>query len=657
MPTTTQTRSQGPLVDAALAEQRRRAERRRSLGTGQMVALSTDAAAAHGVQPHDRLAHVTAARGNLRDILTLQGTAATVALEELRAAAQPGDRVDGGLVIAVDVDPDGSPRALVSSAAPAGPGTDLPGVSYAPHAVAVLPVGSSAPFDVVAPHTVADLGESCALRGCDSSGGIGPGLCPRDGAVRQREPGTIRAGVASAKVGDRATVLVDFLGGATLWVWRDLLCPAPVIGLPDDPLCDARGVWAPLDLVERCRPGAEPLTQGPASATLAPVDPAAAALQARAARPALSGGRTDSPSAGAPPALSAGDTTMSTTLAPSPALVAAIEAASAPAPVGSIVKIAAAYRDYLPALLKDIEAHYGVCRNISLASDVTAECSDAIPGLYEVIEVRTLRYAKGSVAVLKIQTEDPDGTGDELHVLQGIGIEVKGGALAPAVGAGGALATASRGAKGLVSAATSGAKSVARKTGQIAVAEGKRKAAKAAKEFGGDTVFDVYEGVKGAAAQFMEAFGLERFIPAMHVAADVAATSGAHMLGEALQETSPKLASVLVAVSETIEDKQAQRTAAGVRAALAPAVEAIREGFGQAAGRMLAPALQTLGALPAPADEDDSDEAGDAEEAKPAKKSAARKPKAKAARKPKAAKPAADDVADSDDDAADGEEG
>ena len=657
MPTTTQTRSQGPLVDAALAEQRRRAERRRSLGTGQMVALSTDAAAAHGVQPHDRIAHVTATRGNLRDILTLQGATATVALEEIRAAAQPGDRVDGGLVIAVDVDPDGAPRALVSSAAPAGPGTDLPGVSYAPHAVAVLPVGSSAPFDVVAPHYVADLGEACALRGCDSSGGIGPGLCPRDGAVRQREPGTIRAGVASAKVGDRTAVLVDFLGGATLWVWRDLLCPAPVIGLPDDPLCDARGVWAPLDLAERCRPGAEPLTQPPASATLTPVDPAAAALQARAARPALSGGRTDSSSAGAPPALPEGSSDMSTaTLAPSPALVAAIEAAASPAPVDSVIKISPAYRDHVPALLKELEVHYGACRSVSLASEVAAECADAIPGLYEVVEVRSLRYAKGAVTVLKIQTEDPDGTGDEFHVIQGIGIEVKGGAIVPAAGASGALATASRGAKGLVSAATSGAKSVAKRTGQIAVAEGKRKALKAAKELGGDTVLDVYEGVKGDVGKFMEAFGLERFIPAMHVAADVAATSGARMLGEALQETSPKLATALVAVSETIEDKQAQRTAGAVRAALAPAVEAIREGFGQAAGRMLAPALQTIGALPAAPDEDDDGEAEDAEEVKPAKK-AARKPKAKTARKPKAAKPSTDDAADSDDDTADGEEG
>ena len=111
-----------------------------------------------------------------------------------------------------------------------------------------------------------------------------------------------------------------------------------------------------------------------------------------------------------------------------------------------------------------------------------------------------------------------------------------------------------------------------------------------------------------------------------------------------------------MAVSETIEDKQAQRTAGAVRAALAPAVEAIREGFGQAAGRMLAPALQTIGALPAAPDEDDDGEAEDAEEVKPAKK-AARKPKAKTARKPKAAKPSTDDAADSDDDTADGEEG
>lgn len=664
MPATTlPTYSQAPLLQAAAAERARRAARRDRVDVGQMVLLSSDAARRVGVEPHDRFAHVAAGVAVDRRVVTLHGKTVEVKRADYVVSAQPGDRLaEGGLVIAVDPGgADRDPALLVAGSAQAEAGCDLPSVSYKEpgSSLAARPLVT---FSPVRPATESDLGESCALRGCDASGEVGPSLAAVAAAeaVGPLEPGVVRAGVTPAKIGGREAVLVDFLGGLSAWVWRDLLAPSVAVGVEGDPLCDARGRLAGADLVERCRPGAAPLTQPAEPATLSPVNPAAVALQARAARPALPGGRIDSTvTAGAAPALPEGTITMSLSAAAQTCLSADPSHYSE----GGVVRIGRTYQADLPGVLGEFKAHLGACRNVSLASDVSSEAADAIPGLYEVVEVRTLRYERGSAVVLRVQSDDPDGGGDELHVLAGL-VEVKGGALAPAAATGGGvLATASKGAKGLVAAATSGAKTVARKTGQVAVAEGKRKALKAAKELGGDTVLDVHEGVKTVTSKLLSAFGLDKFIPAANIAADLAATSGARMLGEALQETSPKLATALVTIGETIEDKQAQRTAGAVRAALAPAVDAIKEGFGQAAGRMLAPALQSIGALPAPADdggeepEDDEDAAEETPPAKPAKKTAkkAGKKPAKKSKPAPAPEPAEDDT-ETDADAADGEE-
>jgi hypothetical protein len=165
-------------------------------------------------------------------------------------------------------------------------------------------------------------------------------------------------------------------------------------------------------------------------------------------------------------------------------------------------------------------------------------------------------------------------------------------------------------------------------------AEGKRKALLAAEELGGDTVLEVHNTIKDGVGGLLRMFGLERFEGAAKLGIDLAATSGARMLGEAIAESNPGVAGTLQTVSTIIERKQAQRTAADVRAAIAPLTGAVRASFGEAVGRALAPALNTVGALPAPAEEPAA-EPEVVEVAPKARKSGSAKPRAAGGRKAK----------------------
>lgn len=648
------TYSQAPLLDAAARERDRRAARRASLSAGQLVLVSAGAAQRLGLDPGDRLAHVLSCSGATRKIRTTHGAKEVEAqLGDLSPSAQPGDTLrSGDLVLYLDAGTaDADPRVYAATARATD--GDYPGgglVATTEQPAATLP---AAAWDR-AESRVVDLGETCAIRGVDAAGTVGPGLAAADAAraVRPLEPGALRGGVASAKVGGRESVAVDFIGGATLWVWRDLLRPSFVLGVdPEDPLSDARGEWAGAALLAATRPDATPTTLAhKVSPDAHPPAAAAAALSARASRAAaLPSAPTPAlPEGTAMPALSA-------------AATAALSARTSDYQPGAIVRVPAGYDDRLAGVMSEFKG-LGGCRQTSLASDILAEVSDLMPGLYEVIEVRELKYKDGTAAVLVLRSEDGEGAdSDELHCLAGL-VELRGGALVPSAG-GGALATAKRGAKGLAAAAVDAGKRGASTLGRVAAAEGRRKMGKAAKELGGDTVLGAHNAVKEGIAGLLGAFGLEKFAPAAKLGIDLAATSGARMLGEALQESSPGVARVLLTTSEIIEDKQAQATAQAARAAIAPLTGALRSSFGEAVGRALAPALNTIGALPAPSEdpeEGDEDEVEEVEAPKPARgrKAAAAKPAAKAApraRKPKAAAttPAPAELEDADDEGSD----
>jgi len=593
------TYTQTPLIEAAARERARRAARRASLSPGQLVLLTAAAAARLSAAPGERLAFVEGGSGATRRVETMyECKIGDVSASDLAACAQPGDVLSSGAqVIFFDGGSvEAEPRVFaVGTSAADG---DMPiGAFHSPTSAPSSTWTPASKWDTTAP-SVVDLGsETCAIRGVGPDGTVGPGLLARDAsaAVRPLEPGVVRRSVRSAKVDGREAALVDFLGGATLWVWRDLLRPSYTLGLPGSQLCDARGDYLSDSAIDALRPDKPAPTPAAPAPVAAPGQ--AAALSSRAARAAALPSTTSAPSA---PALPEGTTAMTST----PALSAPAQTCLAARPSdfspGAIVRVGESYDELLPSIMEEFKSQLGGCRQTSLAADLLAEADEVMPGLYEVVEVRELRFRDGKVPVLLLQKDEGGGDSDELHVLAGL-VELRGGALVAA--GGGALVEASKGGRGLVAAAADGAKGLARWGSQIAIAEGKRRTAMAAEELGGDTVLEIHNTVKDGLGGLLSAFGLEKFVPAVKLGVDLAATSGARMLGEALQESNPTVAGTLKTMSTFIERKQAQRTAESVRAAIAPLTGAVRASFGEAVGRALAPALNTVGALPAPAEE------------------------------------------------------
>ena len=620
--------TQTPLIEAAARERARRAARRASLSPGQLVLLTAAAAARLGVAPGECLAFVEGGSGATRRVETTHDhKIGDVSAGDLAACAQPGDVLSSGAqVIFFDGGSvEAEPRVFaVGMTAADG---DMPiGAFHSPTAAPSSTWTPASKWDTIAP-SVVDLGsETCAIRGVGADGTVGPGLLARDAAaaVRPLEPGVVRRSVRSAKVDGREAALVDFLGGATLWVWRDLLRPSYTLGLPGSQLCDARGDYISDSAIDALRP--DKPAPAPAAPTAAPGQ--AAALSSRAARAAALPSTTSAPSA---PALPEGTTAMTSTPVLSAPAQICLAVRSADFQPGAIVRVGDSYDEALPSIMEEFKSQLGGCRQTSLAADLLAEADEVMPGLYEVVEVRELRFRDGKVPVLLLQKDEGGGDSDELHVLAGL-VELRGGALVAA--GGGALVEASKGGRGLVAAAADGAKGLARRGGQIAMAEGKRKALLAAEELGGDTVLEVHNTIKDGVGGLLRMFGLERFEGAAKLGIDLAATSGARMLGEAIAESNPGVAGTLRTVSTIIERKQAQRTAADVRAAIAPLTGAVRSSFGEAVGRALAPALHTAGALPAPAEEPAA-EPEVVEVAPKARKSGSAKPRAASGRKAK----------------------
>lgn len=626
------TYTQTPLIEAAARERARRAARRASLSPGQLVLLTAAAAARLGAAPGERLAFVEGGSGATRRVETThERKIGDVSASDLAACAQPGDVLSSGAqVIFFDGGSvEAEPRVFaVGMTAADG---DMPiGAFHSPTAAPSSTWTPASKWDTIAP-SVVDLGsETCAIRGVGADGTVGPGLLARDAAaaVRPLEPGVVRRSVRSAKVDGREAALVDFLGGATLWVWRDLLRPSYTLGLPGSQLCDARGDYISDSAIDALRPD----KPAPTPAAPAPITASgqAAALSSRAARAAALPSTTSAPSA---PALPEGTTAMTSTPALSAPAQICLAVRSADFQPGAIVRVGDSYDEALPSIMEDFKRELGGCRQISLAGDLLAEADEVMPGLYQVVEVRELRYKNGTAAVLVLHKDEGGDDSDELHVLAGLVELVAGGGALVAAG-GGALVEASKGGRGLVAAAADGAKGLARRGGQIAMAEGKRKALLAAEELGGDTVLEVHNTIKDGVGGLLRMFGLERFEGAAKLGIDLAATSGARMLGEAIAESNPGVAGTLQTVSTIIERKQAQRTAADVRAAIAPLTGAVRSSFGEAVGRALAPALNTVGALPAPAEEPAA-EPEVVEVAPKARKSGSAKPRAAGGRKAK----------------------
>lgn len=624
------TYTQTPLIEAAARERARRAARRASLLPGQLVLLTAAAASRLGAAPGERLAFVEGGSGATRRVETTHDhKIGDVSAGDLAACAQPGDVLSSGAqVIFFDGGSvEAEPRVFaVGMTAADG---DMPiGAFHSPTAAPSSTWTPASKWDTIAP-SVVDLGsETCAIRGVGADGTVGPGLLARDAAaaVRPLEPGVVRRSVRSAKVDGREAALVDFLGGATLWVWRDLLRPSYTLGLPGSQLCDARGDYISDSAIDALRPDKPAPTPAAPAPVAAPGQ--AAALSSRAARAAALPSTTSAPSA---PALPEGTTAMTSTPALSAPAQICLAVRSADFQPGAIVRVGDSYDEALPSIMEEFKSQLGGCRQTSLAADLLAEADEVMPGLYEVVEVRELRFRDGKVPVLLLQKDEGGGDSDELHVLAGL-VELRGGALVAA--GGGALVEASKGGRGLVAAAADGAKGLARRGGQIAMAEGKRKALLAAEELGGDTVLEVHNTIKDGVGGLLRMFGLERFEGAAKLGIDLAATSGVRMLGEAIAESNPGVAGTLRTVSTIIERKQAQRTAADVRAAIAPLTGAVRSSFGEAVGRALAPALHTAGALPAPAEEPAA-EPEVVEVAPKARKSGSAKPRAAGGRKAK----------------------
>lgn len=616
------TLGQQDLIALALAEKLRRRQARSTLGVGAWAAVVDPALAD---QIGEDIVRVTEIRGSSRTVAAFfNGSSTIVPSDKLKPTLASGDVMAkaGHKYVVLDLYPrrTGHDHELAWGMSPQwgihGAGNDEP------HVVELDVRDVAAEVEVDSHVSVVSAREFAAHAAYVVRGAvghlsspesrlpptIGPDLSVPDFShvASCAEPCRVRKDAAGRIIDDhvagRRAILCDFLGGATLWIWAEVLVQCPhTVQWNDSPSAgrhpETAKILAPS---EHVLPDA--VKTPPTDAPTLPASTAAAALPASlvtdpAPTSALGAGLYT------PPPLELDMNTNAKiihNLTSSPKLAR-----------GTIVIIDEGYRGRAEEAISALRTRFF---EIDLESTDALEdietihndIGEALPGAYEVRRSDDVELPDGSTFA-KVTCVSAGGSSHDRHDFFAALVRVAaGGALALPASTDGAVA---RVAKSVGGKALDVAKDAFVGVKDMAVDEGKRKALAFAQVASQDTLVAGHEAVRrtvlAAGAGFMGADNPQAAATnaALAQGFDMLSIGAGKLLARALAKHAPGTAQVIDAATESLQQGIDRKQAHGVLDQVMPVVGGGLKALAQAAVTRMMPALPAAPAvaLPAPA--------------------------------------------------------
>ncbi len=614
------TLGQQDLIALALAEKLRRRQARSTLGVGAWAAVVDPALAD---QIGEDIVRVTEIRGTSRTVAAFfNGSSTIVPSDKLRPTLASGDVMAraGHKYVVLDLYPrrTGRDHELAWGMSPRwgiyGAGNDEPHVVE----LDVRDVAAEAEVDshasVVSAHEFADHA-AYVVRGAvghspesQRQPSIGPDLSVPDFShvASCAEPCRVRKDAAGCIIDDhvagRRAILCDFLGGATLWIWAEVLVQCPhTVQWNDSPSAgrhpETAKILAPS---EHVLPDA--VKTPPADAPTLPASTAAAALPASlvtdpAPTSALGAGLYT------PPPLELDMNTNAKiihNITSSPKLAR-----------GTIVIVDEGYRERVEEAVGALRTRFSETdlESTDALEDIETihnETGDAILGAYEVRRSDDVELPDGSTFA-KVTCVSAGGSSHDRHDFFAALVRVAaGGALALPASTDGAVA---RVAKSVGGKALDVAKDAFVGVKDMAVDEGKRKALAFAQVASQDRLVAGHEAVRrtvlAAGAGFMGADNPQAAATnaALAQGFDMLSIGAGKLLARTLAKHAPGTAQVIDAATESLQQGIDRKQAHGVLDQVMPVVGGGLKALAQAAVTRMMPALPAAPAvaLPAPA--------------------------------------------------------
>ena len=614
------TLGQQDLIALALAEKLRRRQARSMLGVGAWAAVVDPALAD---QIGEDVVRVTEIRGSSRTVAAFfNGSSTIVPSDKLKPTLASGDVMAkaGHKYVVLDLYPrrTGHDHELAWGMSPRwgihGAGNDEPHVVE----LDVRDVAAEAEVDshasVVSAREFTDHAAH-VVRGAVGyppesrlPPTIGPDLSVPDFShvASCAEPCRVRKDAAGRIIDDhvagRRAILCDFLGGATLWIWAEVLVQCPhTVQWDDSPSAgrhpETAKILAPS---ERALPDA--VKTPPADAPALPASTAAAALPASlvtdpAPTSALGAGLYT------PPPLEIDMNTNAKiihNLTSSPKLAR-----------GTIVIIDEGYRGRAEEAISALRTRFSETdlESTDALEDIETihnDIGEALPGAYEVRRSDDVELPDGSTFA-KVTCVSAGGSSHDRHDFIAALVRVAaGGALALPASTDGAVA---RVAKSVGGKALDVAKDAFVGVKDMAVDEGKRKALAFAQVASQDTLVAGHEAVRrtvlAAGAGFMGADNPQAAATnaALAQGFDMLSIGAGKLLARALAKHAPGTAQVIDAATASLQQGIDRKQAHGVLDQVMPVVGGGLKALAQAAVTRMMPALPAapVVALPAPA--------------------------------------------------------
>lgn len=616
------TLGQQDLIALALAEKLRRRQARATLGVGAWAAVVDPTLAD---QIGEDIVRVTEIRGSSRTVAAFfNGSSTIVPSDKLRPTLASGDVMAkaGHKYVVLDLYPrrTGRDHELAWGMSPQwgihGAGNDEP------HVVELDVRDVAAEVEVDSHASVVSAREFAAHAAYVVRGAvghlsspesrlpptIGPDLSVPDFShvASCAEPCRVRKDAAGRIIDDhvagRRAILCDFLGGATLWIWAEVLVQCPhTVQWNDSPSAgrhpETAKILAPS---EHVLPDA--VKTPPTDAPTLPASTAAAALPASlvtdpAPTSALGAGLYT------PPPLEIDMNTNAKiihNLTSSPKLAR-----------GTIVIIDEGYRGRAEEAISALRTRFSETdlESTDALEDIETihnDIGEALPGAYEVRRSDDVELPDGSTFA-KVTCVSAGGSSHDRHDFFAALVRVAaGGALALPASTDGAVA---RVAKSVGGKALDVAKDAFVGVKDMAVDEGKRKALAFAQVASQDTLVAGHEAVRrtvlAAGAGFMGADNPQAAATnaALAQGFDMLSIGAGKLLARALAKHAPGTAQVIDAATESLQQGIDRKQAHGVLDQVMPVVGGGLKALAQAAVTRMMPALPAAPAvaLPAPA--------------------------------------------------------
>jgi hypothetical protein len=616
------TLGQQDLIALALAEKLRRRQARSTLGVGAWAAVVDPALAD---QIGEDIVRVTEIRGSSRTVAAFfNGSSTIVPSDKLKPTLASGDVMAkaGHKYVVLDLYPrrTGHDHELAWGMSPQwgihGAGNDEPHVVELDVRDVAAEVEADSHTSVVSAREFTDHA-AYVVRGAVGHSPspesrlpptIGPDLSVPDFShvASCAEPCRVRKDAAGRIIDDhvagRRAILCDFLGGATLWIWAEVLVQCPhTVQWNDSPSAgrhpETAKILAPSEHVLPDAVKTPP--------TDAPTLPASTATAALPASPVTDPAPTSALGAGlyTPPPLELDMNTNAKiihNITSSPRLAR-----------GTIVIVDEGYRERVEEAVGALRTRFSETdlESTDALEDIETihnETGDAILGAYEVRRSDDVELPDGSTFA-KITCVPAGGSSHDRHDFFAALVRVAaGGALALPASTDGAVA---RVAKSVGGKALDVAKDAFVGVKDMAVDEGKRKALAFAQVASQDTLVAGHEAVRrtvlAAGAGFMGADNPQAAATnaALAQGFDMLSIGAGKLLARALAKHAPGTAQVIDAATASLQQGIDRKQAHGVLDQVMPVVGGGLKALAQAAVTRMMPALPAAptAALPAPA--------------------------------------------------------